>query len=215
VVAVLREGETVTLTGIAKGEFLLVLGGATSGWAASQFLDESSAHRGSVVQAEELPGNVVDDGQESKAADINPMPPALVPTDAVSNREPERWIRIDRSDTTVSLMEGEDVVAVFAGRIGRDPDTDGFYSTAVGSFRVYAMHKGLAPTPFAEDTWLTDWVGFDPVRKNGIHSPVRNADGTIREWQNDTTLGCVRLSAGDAVRVYEFAELGMRVEVVD
>jgi lipoprotein-anchoring transpeptidase ErfK/SrfK len=77
------------------------------------------------------------------------------------------------------------------------------------------MNKGLAPTPFADDTWLTDWVGFDPVRHNGIHSPVRNADGSIREWQNATTLGCVRLDAEAAVTVFEFASIGMRVEVHD
>jgi hypothetical protein len=112
-------------------------------------------------------------------------------------------------------MQGDTTVAVFPGRIGRDPTVDGFYSTAIGTFRVYAMNKGLAPTPFAEDTWLTDWVGFDPMRKNGIHSPVRSSDGTEREWQNDTTLGCVRLSSEDAVRVFEFAEIGMRVEVVE
>jgi hypothetical protein len=138
-----------------------------------------------------------------------------MPTGGGANADLERWIRIDRSDTSVSLMQGADPVAVFPGRIGRDPTNDGFYSTAVGSFRVYAMNKELAPTPFAEDTWLTDWVGFDPERKNGIHSPVRSSDGTIREWQNDTTLGCVRLSARDAATVFEFAEIGMRVEVIE
>ena len=115
----------------------------------------------------------------------------------------------------MTLYEGNVVIASFVGRIGRDPSADGFYATAVGTYHVYSMNKGLAPTPFAEDTYLTDWVGFDPVRKNGIHSPVRDADGNVKPWQNPTTLGCVRLEADDAVTVFEFASIGMRVEVHD
>lgn len=112
-------------------------------------------------------------------------------------------------------MAGDVTLEVFSGKIGRDASTDGFYATAIGTYWVYSMNKGLAPTPFAEDTWLTDWVGFDPARKNGIHSPVRESDGTVREWQNATTLGCVRLGEDDAVAVFEFAEIGMRVEVIE
>ncbi|HYJ12011.1 MAG TPA: SH3 domain-containing protein, partial [Thermomicrobiales bacterium] len=181
VVAVLREGEIVTLTGIANGDYLLVLSSATSGWAASQYLERNAPDRGSEAQAMERPGSVVNDAPESRAADITSSVPTSVPNDPVSNTEPERWINVDRSDATVSLMQGDAAVAVFPGRIGRDPAVDGFYSTAIGTFHVYAMNKDLSPTPFAEDTWLTDWVGFDPVRKNGIHSPVRSSDGTVRE----------------------------------
>lgn len=215
VVAVLREGETVTLTGIARGDYVLVLSSATSGWAASHYLEVDAPGQVSAMQAMELSGDVVNDEPEGVAADMTQSSPTTAPTVPVPTTEQERWIRIDRSDTSVTLMEGDAAIAVFPGRIGRDPTNDGFYSTAVGSFRVYAMNKDLAPTPFAEDAWLTDWVGFDPVRKNGIHSPVRSSDGAVREWQNDTTLGCVRLSARDAATVFDFAEIGMRVVVVE
>lgn len=215
VIAVLGEGETVTIIGAAQGDFLPVRSGTTTGWVARSYLEESAGGGLSSAQARESSSILVGSDDVGRPAEIGSSLPTAFPSVAMPTADLERWIRIDRSDASVALLQGDNVVAVFPGRIGRDPALDGFYSTAVGSFRVYAMNKGLAPTPFAEDTWLTDWVGFDPVRKNGIHSPVRTADGTVREWQNDTTLGCVRLSAEDAVRVFEFAEIGMRVEVVE
>lgn len=191
VISTAVEGQTVQITGGAVGDFLPVVSGLEQGWMASAFLA--------------------------------PITPSVAGTSPIGTEDSssqnlvseERWIEIDRSDTTVSLHDGEVEVAVFTGRIGRDPASDGFYSTATGTYHVYSLNKGLAPTPFAEDTWLTDWVGFDPERKNGIHSPVRESDGTVREWQNPTTLGCVRLDEQAAVTVFEFAKLGMRVEVVE
>lgn len=127
----------------------------------------------------------------------------------------ERWIDVNRSTATITLYVGEQPQRSFHGKIGRDPSVDGFYSTAVGTFHVYSMQRGLSGTPFVDDVYLSDWVGFDPVRKNGFHSPVREADGSERVTQNPTTMGCVRLTAGDAVSLFEFAALGMRVEIHD
>lgn len=210
VVTVLGKGDVVTLTGITKGDFLLVLSDTTSGWAASEYL-EGGGEPGPRAQAMDV--TTIDSPADAPESTSNGPPDESTSLEPGLNRE--RWIRIDRSEASVSLLQGDELLAVFPGRIGRDPSVDGFYATAVGTFSVYAMNKQLAPTPFAEDTWLTDWVGFDPVRRNGIHSPVRASDGTEREWQNETTLGCVRLSAEDAEKVFEFARIGMRVEVVD
>lgn len=127
----------------------------------------------------------------------------------------ERWIEVERSTGVVTLHEGETIIATYQGRIGKDPSADGFYSTALGTFHVFSMNRELAPTPFAEGVYLTDFVGFDPVRSNGFHSPARDEWGNELPSQNATTLGCVRLDADAAVAVFEFSSIGMRVEVHD
>lgn len=127
----------------------------------------------------------------------------------------ERWIDVDRTTAMVTLYVGDSSLASFQGKIGRDPSADGFYSTAVGTYHVYSMQEGLSSTPFVDDVYLSDWVGFDPERKNGFHSPVREADGRERLTQNPTTMGCVRLNSNDAVALFDFAYVGMRVEIHD
>ncbi len=224
------EGDQVDVIGPEENGFYPVRIHGIQGWMSARYLvfdGESPVTRAAtalepgVALAAELPAG--ESGQTDSPVDVQPetvAPPdrsnTVAAEETVSGPPAptgERWIEIDRSSATVTLHQGETVVAVFSGRIGRDPSPDGFYSTAIGTYYVYSMNKGLAPTPFAEDTYLTDWVGFDPVRKNGIHSPVRDANGVEKEWQNQTTLGCVRLAAGDAVTVFEFAEIGMRVVV--
>lgn len=135
--------------------------------------------------------------------------------EVASAKDGEHWIDVDRATAMVTLYAGDRPLASFPGKIGRDPSADGFYSTAVGTFHVYSMQEGLSSTPFVDDVYLSDWVGFDPVRKNGFHSPVREADGSERLTQNPTTMGCVRLNAGDAIALFDFAFVGMRVEIHD
>jgi lipoprotein-anchoring transpeptidase ErfK/SrfK len=127
----------------------------------------------------------------------------------------ERWVEIDRTRSTVTLHEGNRIVAVYDGLMGKDPSTDGYYATAVGTHYVFSMERELTETPFAPGVYLTDWVGFDPERSNGIHSPVRDAEGNVVATGGTVTLGCVRLGAAEARAVYDFAFIGMRVEVHD
>lgn len=125
----------------------------------------------------------------------------------------ERWIEVERSTGLVTLHEGETIVAIYHGKVGKDPSADGFYSTALGTFHVFSMNRELAPTPLAEGVYLTDFVGFDPERSNGFHSPIRDQWGNEMPSQNATTLGCVRLDADAAVAVFDFSSIGMRVEI--
>ncbi len=233
----LGEGAPVQVIGDPEDGFVPVAHRGGRAWLAERYLTYDGSTR--AVSVNPLPLEEVAAAAEPPAASDAPVgaPPEADPVDidtwpvddqaAGSDAEPvddqppvsvadvpvERWIDIDRSVATVTLYEGEMAVATFTGRIGRDPSADGFYATAIGTYHVYSMTKGLAPTPFAEDAWLTDWVGFDPERKNGIHSPVRDAEGVEQAWQNPTTLGCVRLDSAAAVAVFDFAEIGMRVEV--
>ena len=137
----------------------------------------------------------------------------LAPDDA--SPDGERWIEVNRARATVTLHEGSRIVATYQGVVGGDRSDDGYYATAPGTFHVYSMVKDLTWTPFAVDGYITDWVGFDPARSNGFHSPIRDASGAENPVQSPVTKGCVRLSAEDAARVFAFASLEMRVEVHD
>lgn len=136
-------------------------------------------------------------------------------TPAGANADGERWIEVDRGSVTVTLHEGNRVVATFTGSVGADRSDEGYYATAPGTYHVYSMTKDLTWTPFAEDGYLTDWVGFDPERNNGFHSPIRDASGAEKPVQSPTTKGCVRLDAGAAEEVFAFSYIGMRVEIHD
>jgi len=245
VIGSLSEGQRVTVTGGNIDGFVPVAasldGAETHGWVASAYLqpvdgsgwatdpDHGAALDGTAGASSESPASIAtdpgsDDGDAAEAISVPTTPPTLAPTEVPTmaptpapTAEPtgERWIDVDRTAATVTLFVGETAVARFPALIGRDPSPDGFYATAVGTFHVYSMDADLSPTPFVDDVYLTDWVGFDPARKNGFHSPVRNADGSVRVTGGTVTMGCVRLGAEDAKTLYAFAEIGMRVEIHD
>lgn len=127
----------------------------------------------------------------------------------------ERWIEVDRSTGLVTLHEGDRVVARYDALIGKDPSQDGYYATAVGTFYVHVKERALTETPFAPGVYLTDFVGFDPARSNGFHSPTRDENGNVVQTGGTATLGCVRLGEDEARFLYDFAFIGMRVEVHD
>lgn len=222
------EGASVQVVGDPEAGFVPIRYGDGQAWMAAEYLAFDHSPRSLAANplevAEVSAAEPVADENREEPADTAPPEPELEPmavedapaaAPALDAGPAERWIDVDRTTATVTLYEGGTAVAAFTGRIGRDRSTDGFYATAVGTFHVYSMNEGLAPTPFADDTYLTDWVGFDPERKNGIHSPVRDEFGNEKAWQNPATLGCVRLEAEAAVAVFDFAEIGMRVEVHD
>lgn len=163
-----------------------------------------------VVEAVEDP-SVVTAGEVlvNEAADPEPPP------DAVTEPTGERWVEVDRTTATVTLHQGNTIVAKFQGLIGKDPSPDGYYSTATGTFDVFSMEKALTETPFAPGVYLSDWVGFDPERSNGFHSPTRDEHGNVVQTGGTATLGCVRLGEQEAIQLFNFAFIGMRVEIHD
>lgn len=233
------EGDLVEVTGEPVDGFVPVRVGIGSGWMSAQYLaadsGESSLPR--VVTGVE-PAAAADIHPETSIPD-EPDDPAVEPAPRVPQETPdsdeyapgdvageppvevvtaptgERWIEVDRSSATITLHHGDTIVAIFTGKLGRDPSTDGFYATAIGTFHVYSMSDGPTETPFADGVYLTNWVGFDPDRHNGFHSPVLDAQGNEAPSQSQTTLGCVRLDAAAARTVFDFAHVGMRVEVHD
>lgn len=125
---------------------------------------------------------------------------------------PEHWIDVNRSTGAVSLMIGDTVQATFWASMGWDTSADGFYATAVGTYYIYGFDYGLHYTPFA-DNYITHWIAFDPQRFNGFHSYTKDASGNILPNGAGLTGGCVALAPGDIDALWDFAEMGMRVEV--
>jgi len=234
VIDTLPMGSELEVLGAPRNGFTPVRFGTVEAWMATAFLDvPGSAPAVEPSVPDQRPGVP----EEPRAIETNPLenplavpvqePPQVEVDDASiteqiipdvpvqASTDSERWIDVDRTTGIVTLHEGGTVVATYQGKIGRDPSPDGFYSTAVGTFRVYSMNRELAETPFAEGVYLTDWVGFDPERSNGFHSPVRDEWGNVHPVQSPTTLGCVRLDADAAAAVFAFSFIGMRVEIHD
>lgn len=130
----------------------------------------------------------------------------------VATASAERWIDIDRSSSRVTLYEGDQQIASYWGAMGYDQSDDGFYATAIGTYYVYSKWEPLTWTDFA-GAYITEWVGFDPTRENGFHSYTMDADGNMIDGGDGPTGGCVALDFGAAAAIYNFAAIGMRVEV--
>ena len=125
---------------------------------------------------------------------------------------PERWVDVDRSTETVTLFEGDQVVASYWGAMGFDQSDAGFYATANGTFYVYHMYGDLSWTDWG-GAWVRHWVGFDPARANGFHSWSMDAGGEVIPGGAGPTGGCVALAPWAAEHLFRFVGLGTRVEV--
>jgi lipoprotein-anchoring transpeptidase ErfK/SrfK len=138
---------------------------------------------------------------------------AAAPAEAVAESSSgEHWIDINRSTGAVTLYIGDEVQYVAYGVLSQSQGED-FYATATGTYYVYAMWQPLGYTEYAK-AYITHWIGFDPERANGFHSYTKDANGNVRNPNGDAyTWGCVAMAPGDIDVVYDFAHIGMRVEV--
>lgn len=230
VISVVPNGTEVASDYVITNGFTQVEFDGHRGWLSADYL-VAPGRTVARAQAAEMPAQTTDTSAVSSDEPVEPavpepeVEPTIAPTyapvvaqstEVESEPQPgERWIEVNRTTRTVTLHNGEIVVGQFDALIGKDPSTGGYYSTAVGTFYVHVKEKALVETPFAEGVFLTDFVGFDPDRSNGFHSPVRDADGNVVVTGGTTTLGCVRLSEADAIFLFDFATIGMRVEVHD
>jgi uncharacterized protein YraI len=124
----------------------------------------------------------------------------------------ERWIDVDRSSQQVTLYEGDNAVASYWAVLGYDDSDDGYYATAIGTYYVYDMWSDLSWTEYGQ-AYITNWVGFDPERANGFHSWSMDENGNVIDGGDGPTGGCVALEPWASAEVYNFSEVGMRVEV--
>lgn len=123
-----------------------------------------------------------------------------------------RWIDVNVSSYTVSLMDGSAPVQVIGPiAVGEAVDTGAYLSTQTGLFHVYSMNAALTYDP-PYDTYISDWVGFDPGLDNGFHSFLKDEDGNIVDASTgNVSNGCIRTPDPEAI--YNYATIGMPVYV--
>jgi hypothetical protein len=152
-------------------------------------------------------------------ATVTAVPTAAVTPTAVANA-PEtpdtptsgRWIDVDLTKLEVQLMDGRTVVRTIGPvAVGEEIDTGAYESTRTGLFHVYVKTADLTYDPPYE-TYISDWVGFDPELANGFHSFLKDAQGNVVDPSTGrVSNGCIR--SGEATVIYDFAEIGMPVLV--
>jgi uncharacterized protein YraI len=192
----------VILTQMWQGEYVAVYDGPTDdGWYQVEY-------QGTVGWA--WGGYLAVDGVGGWASDLAVGGASTDYVDYSSGGE--RWIDFDRTNQIVTLYEGDAAVASYWGAIGYDSSSDGFFSTAIGTYYVYDKYAPLAWTDWGQ-TYIEYWVGFDPDRANGFHSYSLDANGNVLPNGAGATGGCIALDLGAAATVFDFAEIGTRVEV--
>jgi uncharacterized protein YraI len=123
-----------------------------------------------------------------------------------------KWIDVNRTTHTVTLYENGEAIAAYWAAMGFEDNSYGFYATAVGTYYVYNKNPELFYTSYAE-AYFRYWVGFDPERENGFHSYTMDADGKVLRNGSAPTGGCVATEPDAAAHIYNFADIGTRVEV--
>jgi hypothetical protein len=109
-------------------------------------------------------------------------------------------------------MQGTTVIqTIDPVAVGEQIDTSVYASTQTGLFYVYSKIAGLQyDEPY--DTYISDWVGFDPAKDNGFHSLLKDANGNVVDASTGrVSNGCIRSAAASAI--YAFSEIGMPVYV--
>jgi hypothetical protein len=138
--------------------------------------------------------------------------PAVTTTDGpATDPSAEHWVDVDRSTHKVQLMIGSTIVDTFTASLGRDRG-DGFYATASGTYSIYSKVAGLSYTPYA-NAYIMYWAGFDPNRDNGFHAWTMDANGSVVPGGDGPTGGCVATNPRDAAVIFEFVDIGTRVEI--
>ncbi len=138
--------------------------------------------------------------------------PAADPTQQSLRPSSGRWIEIDVTKFIVRLMNGDHVVETIGPvAVGAQVDTGAYESTQTGLFHVYNKLPDLAYDP-PYKTYISDWVGFDPQKDNGLHSFLKDKDGNVVDPATGrVSNGCIRTP--DATAISAFATVGMPVWV--
>lgn len=122
-----------------------------------------------------------------------------------------KWIQIDLSEQKMYLYEDKKIIDEFLVSSGKSG-----METPIGEFMVYGK-KDRAWSKMA-GLWMPLWMMIEPRKGIGIHE--------LPEWPNGykegadhlgtaVSHGCIRLGVGPAEIVYNWAEIGTRVEIVE
>jgi len=124
----------------------------------------------------------------------------------------EKWIDVNRSSGLVTAFEGDTVVMQYWGSLGWDTSDQGFYATASGTYAVYAKNADLTWTEWGQ-AFIKYFMAFDSYRANGFHSWSLDANGSVIPGGDGATGGCVALRPSEAKALYNWADIGTRVEI--
>ena len=173
-----------------------------------------------VSSASPVPASATSQVSSASPAPASTMSPSLTPP-ALRTPRPSnvskppvagRWIDVDVSRFIVRLMDGTSVrQEIGPVAVGAAIDTGAYESTQTGIFYVYETDERLAyDAPY--NTYINDWVGFDPDKANGFHSFLKDKEGAVVDASTGrVSNGCIRTDAPEAV--FGFAEIGMPVYV--
>ena len=148
-----------------------------------------------------------------KVVDVLPKNDVIVFSDNLPKNQVKsefRKIIIDLSEQKMFLHDGDVVIGEFlvsTGKTGMETPT-GIFQIYEKRARAWSRMAGL---------WMPYWIMIDPIRGIGIHE--------LPEWPNGykegtyhlglpVSHGCIRLGIGSAEFVYNWAEVGMSVEIV-
>ncbi|MDP9236496.1 MAG: L,D-transpeptidase family protein [Chloroflexota bacterium] len=145
-----------------------------------------------------------DESTADAAAEPSPTPD-LAPTSG-------RWIEVDVTRFVVRLMDGTSITREIAPvAVGTQIDTGEYASTQTGLFYVYDKIADLVYDP-PYDTYISNWVAFDPDKANGFHSFLKDKSGNVVDASTGRiSNGCIR--TGGERAIFTFAEIGMPVWV--
>lgn len=132
----------------------------------------------------------------------------------VFNKIAVKKIVVSISQQNLKCYEGADIVCDFTISSGA-PGLD----TPIGNFKVEKKRTVAYSAPY--DLYMNWWMAFTPDEAYGIHElPYwKYSWGTVTEGANHLGVkvshGCVRLGIGPAKQVYDWAEVGTPVEIVN
>jgi lipoprotein-anchoring transpeptidase ErfK/SrfK len=129
---------------------------------------------------------------------------------AVPSYSGGKYILVDISEQHMYVYEGDALVYSFVASTGIEN------STRVGRFAV----QSKIPNAYAStwDLWMPNWLGiyYSHGLENGIHAlPILSNGATL--WEgflgSPVSYGCVVLGTYDSQLLYDWAEIGVPVEI--
>lgn len=120
-------------------------------------------------------------------------------------------ILIDKSDNTLALKVGDEIIKVYSVSTGKNNSSpEGNYWIKFRYMHPVWFHKGeVVPANDPKNFLGTRWLGFD-LPKYGIH-------GTIEPdlIGKSVSSGCIRMRNEDVQELYDLIPIGTKVAIID
>jgi lipoprotein-anchoring transpeptidase ErfK/SrfK len=141
---------------------------------------------------------------------IENLPPPQSRTDPAASYSGSKYILVDISEQHMYVYDGDVLVYEFVASTGMDN------STRVGTFSVLDKIPNAYGATW--NIWMPNWLGiyWSGSLENGIHAlPILPNGATLWAGFLGTPIsyGCVVLGTDEAQLLYDWAEVGMPVEI--